>query len=186
MCMKLQNEATSASGRVKVTPMRRLPAKPRTSSAAAGRRCLCTTSHGARAGQWHTNGKLRDSGRTCWVGGGCGGRCECWRVRRPTPPPSTDWKSEPESRRTWRAKCTPADQACTVSPIWGFTLLGTPGEPKSGLTWRAKFGLGKYPRDSKNLNHGVLEIQKPPCEKHDPFVNKYSPCCGPLGAPAWR
>ena len=33
MCMKLQNEATSASGRVKVTPMRRLPAKPRTSSA---------------------------------------------------------------------------------------------------------------------------------------------------------
>ena len=25
MCMKLQNEATSASGRVKVTPMRRLP-----------------------------------------------------------------------------------------------------------------------------------------------------------------
>ena len=55
---------------------------------------------------------------------------------------------------------------------------GSPGEPS--------LGSESTPRDSKNLNHGVLEIQKPPCEKHDPFVNKYSPCCGPLGAPAWR
>ena len=186
MCMKLQNEATSASGRVKVTPMRRLPAKPRTSSAAAGRRCLCTTSHGARAGQWHTNGKLRDSGRTCWVGGGCGGRCECWRVRRPAPLrlPTGNPSQNPDAPGEPNAPLPTKPALC---PLYGdlhsWARLASPNQGSPG---EPSLGSESTPRDSKNLNHGVLEIQKPPCEKHDPFVNKYSPCCGPLGAPAWR
>ena len=186
MCMKLQNEATSTSGRGKVTPMRRLPAKPRTSSAlledaaSAPRRTGRARGNGTPTANSATPLAPAGSGvgaAAAASAGGCGGPPP---LRLPTGNPSQnpDAPGEPNAPLpTKPALCPPYGDLHSWARL-ASPNQGSPGEPS--------LGSESIPRDSKNLNHGVLEIQKPPCEKHDPFVNKYSPCCGPLGAPAWR